>query len=739
MEPNAQEPNNQQPQPGATPEPTPAPAPQSEPTPTPPVQPTAAAEPAPAPVAPAATPVPDAMPETPAPQPTEAAPSAASTTPAATAVVKKGFFTKGLPKDIHDAYMSFDTRTRMLILAGAGIVLVIFLVILWSLFSAIFGPQAPQNIGFDPNNQQTFLTPADGKFIIVRQKDSRGTYQELRDLSNVAAPAELQFDANTYLPRETANYRVISYEWDLEGAGTFDDKQTTAIATHTYIDRGLKNGKFDISLRVTKEILTPHGQYKTPGERVTEVYGPTTGGVSFTITTVKPFIDVITTPQDLNGVAPFKVDFDASRSRAEGEIDQYLWDFDGDGVTDEEGPKVSHTFTRAGVENVTVEVVDLKNLSSKKTIKIMVDETVLPEPVIEASTLTGDAPLKITFDGSKSTAKEGQITEYNWTFKEGMQPVSGKTAEFTFDEPGKYNVVLEVKTDLGAANKSAVLITVNTSKLKPTARIRAEGTGGDGKRLIASTNAPLSGRLPVTVNFDAGTSTDPNNSIVDWKWDFNGDSKFDTSGEKVNNTFRLPGSYLVTLQVENAAHLTSTASMTVVVEAEDLVADVFADPISGTAPLTVAFDGAGSSYKNGAITSYEWNFGDGSRPRLTGAQTTYEYTAPGIYNVELKVRTADGQSKTTTKIITVLQEVLSPKFTASPKTGAAPLTVDFNASESVGEIVSYRWNFGDGTSDTGIKVKHVYNTPGNYSVELRVYDKYGAMLPYKEDITVRQP
>ena len=662
---------------------------------------------------------------------------AAQEVPAQEPLAPKASKVQELTTLVRDTYKGLDKRMQMLVLAGVGILIVILLFVAWNVVALFTGPSAPTGMGFDPNS--SVLTPTDGQYILVRQKDSKGVYQDVRDLSNIAAPAELQFDANRYLPRETANYRILSYEWDLEGAGTFAEEQKTPVVTKTYIDRGIQNGQFNISLRVTKEILAPHDKYQTVGERVTEIYGPGTGGVRFTITTVKPFIDILTTPQDLNGVAPFEVEFDASRSRAENPIDQYLWDFDGDGVTDEEGPKVKHTFTRAGVENVTVEVVDLKNLSSKKSIRVLVDETTLPSPEIEASTLTGDAPLKVSFDGSKSTAKEGQINEYSWTFEDGATPVTGKTAEYTFDKAGKYTVVLEVKTDLGVSAKKEVLITVNTSKAVPTARIRAEGTGGDGKRIVAAARAPLSGRLPLTVQFDGSFSTDPNNSIVDWKWDFDGDQKFDTSGEKTSYVYKRPGSYLVTLQVENAAKLTATDTITVVVEAEDLVADIFADPITGTAPLTVAFDGSGSSYKNGAITSYEWDFGDGSRPRLTGAQTTYEFTAPGIYTTQLKVRTADGQSKVTTKIITVLQELLSPKFTATPTIGVAPLTVEMNASESVGDIVSYRWSFGDGTSDTGIKVRKTYSVPGNYTVDLRVYDKYGAMLSYKQEITVRAP
>ena len=68
-------------------------------------------------------------------------------------------------------------------------------------------------------------------------------------------------------------------------------------------------------------------------------------------------------------------------------------------------------------------------------------------------------------------------------------------------------------------------------------------------------------------------------------------------------------------------------------------------------------------------------------------------------------------------------------FTANPTSGSAPLTVNVNASnssDSDGNIVSYAWDFGNGTTDTGITSNATYNSAGTYSIRLTVTDNDGA-------------
>src|SRR5207237_9705216 len=55
---------------------------------------------------------------------------------------------------------------------------------------------------------------------------------------------------------------------------------------------------------------------------------------------------------------------------------------------------------------------------------------------------------------------------------------------------------------------------------------------------------------------------------------------------------------------------------------------------SGIAPLTVMFDGSGSSDVNGTITGYSWNFGDGTT--ASGTATSHIYPV-GSFTATLSV------------------------------------------------------------------------------------------------------
>ncbi len=72
---------------------------------------------------------------------------------------------------------------------------------------------------------------------------------------------------------------------------------------------------------------------------------------------------------------------------------------------------------------------------------------------------------------------------------------------------------------------------------------------------------------------------------------------------------------------------------------------ISASTVDGFAALTVTFDGTLSRDLDGQITSYRWDFGDGS-PVVSGSSPTHTFTDPGGYNVELTVTDDDGDSGT---------------------------------------------------------------------------------------------
>jgi glucose/arabinose dehydrogenase len=74
-------------------------------------------------------------------------------------------------------------------------------------------------------------------------------------------------------------------------------------------------------------------------------------------------------------------------------------------------------------------------------------------------------------------------------------------------------------------------------------------------------------------------------------------------------------------------------------------AAVTANPISGSSPLAVDFDGSGSSDPDAGdtLTSYIWNFGDGSPTQTTTTPTaSHTYSTNGTYTATLRVQDNHG-------------------------------------------------------------------------------------------------
>ncbi len=136
--------------------------------------------------------------------------------------------------------------------------------------------------------------------------------------------------------------------------------------------------------------------------------------------------------------------------------------------------------------------------------------------------------------------------------------------------------------------------------------------------------------------------------------------------------------------------------------------------------LACSFDASQTQVPGGLATAYSWTFGDGAED--SGAQATHTYPAGGTYLVTLTASNAGGTS-TTTQEVTIAQVNQAPvaRFTAT--CAATVCSFDASASSDVdGDPLTYAWDFGDGTTDTGVTASHAYDGAGTRTVTLTVSD-----------------
>jgi PKD repeat protein len=496
------------------------------------------------------------------------------------------------------------------------------------------------------------------------------------------------------------------------------------------------------------------------------------------------------------GPPPLDVEFDASGSFALGGITKYEWDFDGDGSFDSDTGTTSttqHTYSVAGRFRPAVRIT----AQGGGTAVAVGEVTVYNE--VEPNNDTGSA-----------NALPPLTTAFTWYGSSGSGPGypgydGGKDDYFTFDGSTGQSVYLRMELNtatgdidmelLDAQGDSLARSTSTTSVEQISYTFTASDvapfylrvyafrdfsdytlTGAYGAPPTAELSAnPTEGDPPLSVNFDASGSSDPDGPIAKYEWDWTGDGAYDfDSGATAtaNHVYMDAGIYNPKVRVTDQSGLTANAATLVVVgsipydEREDN--DAAADSNALGALPVIAWRGscgAGAGYSaydgdNDDYASFTANVSDKVTVLLhldpsygnlnlslydndgsylagsSGASSaeemiTYTFTASDAPPYQVRVYASTGYSDYTLDV--ARGDAPTADLQASPISGNPPLNVSFNASGSTdpdGPIAKYEWDWqGDGVFDydSGATptASHSYAQDGIYAATVRVTDQSG--------------
>ena len=309
------------------------------------------------------------------------------------------------------------------------------------------------------------------------------------------------------------------------------------------------------------------------------------------------------------------------------------------------------------------------------------------------------------FNASTSSDTGGTITGYSWNFGDGSAVVTGTaTPTHVYPTANTYNVTLTVTDNTASTDVVNHSVSPNFGTGSPVAAFTANCTG-------------------LSCAFDGSTSTDTGGTITTYSWNFGDGSPVVTGASPtVTHLYTTSSFYVPSLNVTDNTSSVSTFSNFLFPGSTGTPHAAFT---SNCTALSCSFDGTHSTDAGGvAITTYSWNFGDGTTG--SGALPTHIYAVGGTYTVTLTVTDSAFASNTVSNHV-------SPTGTPPPSTPVAAFTSNCTAlscaftdasTDTGGTITGWSWDFGDGTAvSTDQNPTHVYASAGTgYTVKLTVTD-----------------
>ncbi len=232
---------------------------------------------------------------------------------------------------------------------------------------------------------------------------------------------------------------------------------------------------------------------------------------------------------------------------------------------------------------------------------------------------------------------------------------------------------------------------------------------------VANFGLVTSGCLTDSVRFLDSSNASPR-TLLKWKWDFN-DGTLDSIQNPIKK-FAATGVYNIKLRAINDLGCYSDTVKTLTISAQPVAKFGVSDTSCINTPLTFTDS---SSIASGSILKWYWDYGNGKKDTLAATSTRIQtYSSIAADTISLKIQSSTGcNSLPFTKIIHI-NPLPVPNFTLPTvclPVGAAQFNDLTTISDNTNNF-KYKWNFGDGGTDTAKNPLHNYTSVGPFNIKL---------------------
>jgi len=231
-------------------------------------------------------------------------------------------------------------------------------------------------------------------------------------------------------------------------------------------------------------------------------------------------------------------------------------------------------------------------------------------------------------------------------------------------------------------------------------------------------------------------STDDDGGIASWNWSF-GDGNTSLL-QYPTHRYEDDGIYTVTLTVADDYGVTSQYSQQLTILNVPPSVAFTVDPQEPTDLDLVNFTDR-STDADGLIVKRTWDFGDGNYSTNT-SYALHQYDDDGEYWINLTVVDDDGAVASIEQLLSVRNVPPTARFSYASENITIHIDDEIQfedtSTDKDGKIVSWHWNFGDGTTSNKRSPQHNYTGRSTYTVTLTVEDDDGSAHTVTNMITV---